>query len=256
MNTNIILRKLAKRFPKRYAKANHDYVGLMCGKLPNEVRKIILCLDCDWEIFDLIKKEKPDIVITHHPFIYGTRARVFKHDESKKALYDEMNKIGVPVYSFHTNFDTGNGGMNDALTEALGLTDIKTPEQDIMMRGGRLNKPMKVEEFALYAKERLNVDYGLLIACGKPVVETVAIIGGGGSGRWKLAKELGYDIYISGDAPHHVRRDIVNAKYNYFDMPHEIEKIFMPTMKKILLDIDSSLEIVTVDHEKLPKVIC
>ena len=256
MNTNALLRKLAKQFPKRYAKANHDYVGLMCGKLPEEVHKIFLCLDCDWEVFPLIKEAKPDIVFTHHPFIYGTRARVLKHDESKKALYDELNKAGIPVYSFHTNFDTGKGGMNDALVETLELSDVQTPEQDIMMRGGKLKTAMKVVDFARYAKEKLNVEYGLLIAKGKPIVESVAIIGGAGSGRWRLAKELGYDIFISGDVPHHVRRDIVNGQYNYFDMPHEIEKIFMPTMKKILLDMDNSLEIIAVDHEKLPKVIC
>ena len=43
LEMNVILRKLAKDFPKRYAKMNHDYVGLMTGKLPNEVHNILLC---------------------------------------------------------------------------------------------------------------------------------------------------------------------------------------------------------------------
>ena len=218
MNTKQLLRKLAKRFPKRLAKVNHDYVGLMTGKLPNEVNKIFLCLDCDWEIFPTIKKAKPDLVLTHHPLVYGTRAKVFRNDPSKKDLCDELDRLGIPVYSMHTNFDTGTGGMNDALIEALGLEDIKAPEEDPMMRGGKLKKPMKVEEFALYAKETFNVDYCLLINCGKPVIESVAIVGGAGSGRWKLAKQKGYDLFISGDVPHHVRREIVNGKYNYLDM--------------------------------------
>ncbi len=47
----------------------------------------------------------------------------------------------------------------------------------------------------------------------------------------------------------------MNAQFNYLDMPHEIEKIFMPTMKEILLVFDPTLEIKVVDHEKLPKVI-
>ena len=119
-----------------------------------------------------------------------------------------------------------------------------------------VGKLFDVEDFAKYAKDALVVDYALLIACGKPVVESVAVIGGGGSGHWVEAKEAGYDIYISGDAPHHVRREIVNAKYNYLDVPHEVEKIFVPTMKKILLGFDKDLEIVAVDHEKMPKVIC
>ena len=255
MNTKSLLKKLAKRFPKRIAKENHDYVGLMTGKLPEEVHKILLLLDCDWEIFPKIKEIKPDLVLTHHPLIYGTRAKVFKYDPTKKELCDALDAINVPVYSTHTNFDSGIGGMNDALAEELGLIDIKAPEKDPMMRGGRLVKPMKVEDFAKFAKEKFNVDYSLLISTGKPVVESVAVVGGAGSGRWRIAKEAGYDIFISGDVPHHVRREIVNGKYNYLDMPHEIEKMFMPQMKKLLSEIDSSLEIITIDHEKLPKII-
>ena len=256
MNTRQMLLKLSKRFPKRIAKMNHDRVGLMTGKLPDEIHKILLCLDCDHEILSQIKDFKPDLILTHHPFIYGTRAFILSHDPVKKALVDELDSLGIPVYSMHTNFDTGIGGMNDALAEALGLLDIKVSEKDPMMRGGRLPSPMKVEDFARFTKERFDVDYSLLIAKGKPVVESVAIIGGGGSRRWSLAKEEGYDIFISGDAPHYVRRDVVLNNYNYLDMPHEIEKIFMPQMKKILLELDDSLEILTIDHEKLPKVIC
>ena len=255
MKTDLFLKKFAKSFPKKYARMNHDRVGLMTGKKPEEFHKVLLALDLDWEILPLVKKEMPDIIITHHPFIFGTRAKVFKYDESKKLLCEEIDKLKIPVYSFHTNFDTGKGGMNDALSEALGLKDIYAPSKDIMMRIGSLKEEMDVVSFAKYAKECFHVDYSLLINKGSQTVKKVGIIGGGGSRSWKLAKEEGCDIYISGDAPHHVRREIVNAKYNYLDMPHEIEKIFMPTMKKILLSYDSDLDIVIVDHEQLPKVI-
>ena len=255
MNTKSLLNKLGKRFPKKYAKMNHDFVGLMTGKLPEEVHKIVLCLDCDWEIFDKIKEEKPDLVLTHHPLVYGLRSRVFKRDPSKKELCDALDKINVPVYSMHTNFDTGLGGMNDALAEALHLKNVKVIEENIMMRGGELESPMSVEEFAKMANKAFNVHYSLLINKGKKDIRSVAIIGGGGSGNWPIAKDNGYDIYVSGDAPHHVRRDIVNAKYNYLDMPHEIEKIFMPTMKKLIHELDESIEIVVIDHEVEPTVI-
>ena len=255
MNTKSLLNKLGKRFPKKYAKMNHDFVGLMTGKLPEEIHKIVLCLDCDWEIFDKIKEEKPDLVLTHHPLVYGLRSRVFKRDPSKKELCDALDKINVPVYSMHTNFDTGLGGMNDALAEALHLKNVKVIEENIMMRGGELESPMSAEEFAKMANKAFKVHYSLLINKGKKDIRSVAIIGGGGSGNWPIAKDNGYDIYVSGDAPHHVRRDIVNAKYNYLDMPHEIEKIFMPTMKKLIHELDESIEIVVIDHEVEPIVI-
>ena len=252
---NVILRKLAKSFPKRIAKMNHDHVGLMTGKKPDKVQKIFLCLDLDWEVLPLVKEYKPDVIITHHPFIYGTRAMVLKHDENRRMLVEEIDGLGIPVYSFHTNFDTGKGGMNDALSNALGLKNIYAPEKDPMMRIGELETPLSAVEFAKKAKTVFNVSYALLINSGAEIIKKVGIVGGGGSRGWRLAQEEGCDIYISGDAPHYVRRDVVNANYNYLDMPHEIEKIFMPTMKNILLGIDPTLEIMTVDHEKLPQVI-
>ena len=252
---NDILRKLSKNFPKRYAKMNHDRVGLMTGKRPGKVQKIFLSLDLDWEVLPKVKEFKPDVIITHHPFIYGTRARVLKYDESKRLLVEEIDRLGIPVYSFHTNFDTGKGGMNDALTEALGLHNVYAPMKSAMMRIGEYDSPIDVIEFANKAKTVFHVDYALLINSGAKMIKKVGIIGGGGSRSWPIAKDEGCDIFISGDAPHYVRRDVVNAGYNYLDMPHEIEKIFMPTMKKVLLSYDPTLEILAVDHEKLPKVI-
>ena len=256
MNTRKLLLQLAKRFPKRYAKLFHDYVGLMTGKLPEEVHKIVLCLDFDSQVLPLIKENKPDLIITHHPFIYGTKAKVFKWDKLKEALCQEIDDLGVPVYSMHTNFDCGKGGMNDALAEALGLENVYQPvEKDACMRIGDLKEAMPIEEFARFAKAKLNIDYGLLIHEGGDTVKKVAIVGGAGSRSWFIARDEGCDIYISGDAPHHVRRSIVNEHFNYLDVPHEVERIFMPQMKKILLSIDDSLEILMVDHEEMPKVI-
>ena len=255
MNTRKLLINLSKRFPKRIAKQNHDFVGLMVGKLPLEVHKIVICLDLDNQIIDEVIKIKPDIVFTHHPFIYGSKAKVLKYDFDKKALVDKLENAGICVYSMHTNFDTGVGGMNDALSEKLLLKDIYAPEKDPMMRIGFLENEIDIDSFARYAIDKLSIDYGLLIKEGNQTIKKVAIVGGGGSRGWRLAKEENADIYISGDAPHHVRRDIINNKFNYLDLPHEIEKIFMPTLGKILIDLDNELEIIMMNHEKGPKVI-
>lgn len=254
MKSKSFLHLMAKRFPKRLAES-YDRVGLMTGKMPEDIKKILLCLDLDWEILPKVKLFHPDLIITHHPFIFGTKYRVFKNDESKKLLCQEIDKLGIPVYSFHTNFDAGVGGMNDALCEALHLEGVYAPLLNPMMRIGYLQVDTDIFSFADYAKHHLDVNYGLLIHEGKPFIKKIGIIGGGGSRYWEVAQKEECDIYISGDAPHHVRRDIVNAKYNYLDLPHEIEKVFMLQMEKYLLSIDKDLIIQAFDHERLPKVI-
>lgn len=254
MKTASLLRKLAIFYPVRLREKG-DFGGLMCGKLPAETKRILLCLDYDDEVYPFALREKPDLIITHHPFIFGTKSYVLTHDSIKKSLYERTEKAGLAVYSYHTNFDTGTPGMNDALAAELGLLDVHPLLGSAMARGGRLPHEMEIHDFAVYAKEKLGVSYGLLIASGNKLVVNCAIIGGGGWRENEVAQAEGYDVYISGDCPHHGRREIVLRHYNYLDLPHEIEKVFMPQMKKTLQGIDDSLEIVAIDHERLPEVV-
>lgn len=252
-----MLLKLSKFFPKKYAKLYHDYVGLMAGKLKNDTNKIVLCLDFDEEVFSIVEKMevKPDLILTHHPFIYGKKRFVLKNDFKKAELYNKIVELNIPVYSMHTNFDSGKFGMNDALCDLLNLNNVIQPLGCPMMRIGELGNDMPINDFSHMAIKNLNVDYGLLIHKGKDTIKKVAIIGGGGSRDFVTAKNLGADIFISGDAPHHVRRDIVNEKFNYLDVPHEVERVFMPRMEEILLSIDKNLKIIKINHEEEPEVI-
>ncbi len=257
MKTKLLINKLGRMFPKKIARENHDFVGLMCGTLKEETHKILLCLDFDNIALEEMKSRDlhPDLILSHHPFIYGTKKYVLEHDPVKKAVYDELVGIGIPVYSMHTNFDTAARGMNDALMEELGMENIHPDESNPMMRVGTLPTPMEVHEFSRYVKEKLGLTYALLIDKGNRMISQVSMIAGGGSHKWMAAMANGSDIYISGDAPHHVRRDIVTYGYNYLDLPHEIERIFMKQMKKILLEMDPTLEIYIIDHEGLPTLI-
>ena len=257
MKTKALVRKLATRFPKRIAEPG-DRVGLMTGKFKEKTKRIVVCLDFDEEVMrhiEALDGGPVDLILTHHPFLYRSRYQVFKKDEIKRRLTEKVDALGIPVYSMHTNFDSGKDGMNDALASTLRLSDIRQLESMPMARGGRLAQKMPIKQFAEVAARLLNVPYGLLINAGKEMVETVAIIGGGGSSYYQNALNEGYDMFISGDAPHHVRRDIVLRKYNYLDLPHEIERIFISQMGKILKEIDADLEVIAINHEETPEVI-
>jgi putative NIF3 family GTP cyclohydrolase 1 type 2 len=91
MNTRSLLRSLAVYYPQRL-RESYDLGGLMVGKLPLETKKIFLCLDFDDEVYPLALKEKPDLILTHHPFFFGTRNKILKEDPVKAALYEKMLK--------------------------------------------------------------------------------------------------------------------------------------------------------------------
>jgi dinuclear metal center YbgI/SA1388 family protein len=257
MKTKSLLNKLSKLYPKRIAKENNDFVGLMCGKLPKEVNTILLCLDFDFDVLNYIKSlidGKVDLVITHHPFLYGSKPKILKENEIKAYLNSEMLKLNIPIYSFHTNFDEGSRGMNDALCEALELKNIKNLTTLNMARGGDLPYPMKYDELVKYVCEKLKVNYALKLNYGSTLIKNVAIIGGGGWFGYQNAKLEKYDCFISGDVPHHGRREIYEEKYNYIDVPHEVERIFMAQMKKVLLSFDENLNVICVNQEVEPEV--
>jgi dinuclear metal center YbgI/SA1388 family protein len=255
LNTKRLLAAFGKDFPKHLAKRHHDYVGLMCGKLPLHLHHVAIVLDLEAIDLTTILNLKPDLILTHHPFIYGQKKKVLSTNPIKKNMVEALEKANIPVYSLHTNFDEGQGGMNDALANKLLLKDIKPLSLEPLGRGGLLEKPMTIDAFAAFAKEALGVPYGFLIAEGKPMIQSVAIIGGGGARDYPYAMQEGYDIFISGDAPHHVRRSIVNDHYNYLELPHEIEHIFLDTMAAYIRRLDPSMKIFSSIKQTLPRII-
>jgi dinuclear metal center YbgI/SA1388 family protein len=254
LNTTTLLNAFGRDFPKRLAKTYGDYVGLMCGRLPKTLKKIALVLDMEPCLLEAMIAAKPDLILTHHPLIYGPKTTVLKRDEGKRHLVKALEKHRLPVYSLHTNFDAGRGGMNDALAARLGLLDVTPWQGDVLARGGRLAQPMTREAFAAFVKKTFNLPYVFLIPEGKPRIERVGIIGGGGAKYFAMAQAEGYDIFLSGDSAHHHRRGVVNAHYNYLEIPHEVETIFIPTMAAYLKTLDPTLTLITHLTQALPQL--
>lgn len=255
MESKRLIRKIWKRYPKRMQEV-WDRCGLQIGKLPKEVNRVMVSLDYDEQMCEKAAEIKPDLIITHHPFIFGTRMAILNSDEYKRkvtAITEE--KLKSCVYSFHTCFDNANPGMNDILAKNLNLKNIYTPESCLTMRIGELKEAIPVDEFTKYALEKLNVSYGLLVQGNSNPIKKVGIIGGGASRDYTFAMDEGCDIYISGDMAHHTRREITERRFNYLDIPHEVERVFIDQIKKDLSDIDPSIEVFTFDHESEAQIV-
>ena len=109
MKTKALLRKLSTFFPKKLAEA-YDYPGLQVGKLKEDTNNVLLCLDFDEDVLNYILNNKLesqiDLIITHHPFIFGNKKDILANDNNKNYLYHKMEELNIPIYSFHTNILT------------------------------------------------------------------------------------------------------------------------------------------------------
>lgn len=234
-----------------YLQEGYDHSGLQIEGEIHSFKKIVLCLDFNRKVYEECLPFKPDCIISHHPFFFGDRREIYLTNKQKQQLtFDVINNLKCPIYSFHTNFDNAKDGMNQFLAEKLQLVDIKTHPLCQCLHYGYLNKPMSFDEFAKYVKNTFNLNYVLGLKNNSKPIQKVGIIGGAGSSYYLEAMMIGLDAFISGDFVHHVRQDINNAKFNYLDIPHEVEHLFMEKIKEDLEKEFSDLEIKIVDDQK------
>ena len=70
MKCSDIMLYLEQLSPKKYA-LDWDNVGLLVGSKEQDVKKIMLALDASMEVIEQAVTEKVDLLITHHPMIFG-----------------------------------------------------------------------------------------------------------------------------------------------------------------------------------------
>jgi dinuclear metal center YbgI/SA1388 family protein len=103
--------------PTRYAEA-WDNVGLLAGDPAQEVSRAMLCIDYTPEVACEAAGEKCDVIIAYHPPIFSP----FKRITGPSLVFDAIRR-SVAIYSPHTALDVAEGGTNDVLADAMGLTD-------------------------------------------------------------------------------------------------------------------------------------
>jgi dinuclear metal center YbgI/SA1388 family protein len=110
--------------------------------------------------------------------------------------------------AFHTRLDAADGGVNDCLAAALGLTnaepfgDASNPAGKPIGRVGDLPCEMTADEFVQTLKTALDLPAVIFAGCGK-TVRRVAVVGGAGDDDIAAAVAVGADTYVTGELRYH-----------------------------------------------------
>ncbi len=175
-----------------------DNSGFLIGDPAKEVRTCVLAMDVTSDVIHYAESVGAQLIITHHPVIFAPIKRVTADSNVYKLI-----RADVSVISAHTNLDLAEGGVNDTLAEALGLTNIRPFEnEDNIGRIGDLPETMNPADFAVYVKEKLGITADVAYV-GENPVKTVALIGGAGSDYIADAVKAGADAYVTGEVKHH-----------------------------------------------------
>lgn len=218
---NEILQYLFSLAPERY-KLNGDNVGLMCGHGDGKVTRLLVALDASMAVAEEAKRLGCELVVTHHPLIYGGTNTVSDATVTGKRLLAYLEN-GLAVISMHTNLDCAPGGVNDTLAERLGLEDVRImPNYDDtphLIRYGETDE-QTLADFLPFVKQRLACE-GLRYADGGSPVHRVAV-GGGSCGDCLTAVRqlLGCDTFVTADVKYHQFADAKELGLNLIDAGH------------------------------------
>jgi dinuclear metal center YbgI/SA1388 family protein len=108
---------------------SYDNSGLQVGDPDMNISGVLVALDASEGVLLEAEKLGFNLVLTHHPVIFGGLKSLTGRSGSERIVKMAIQKE-IAIYACHTNFDAVTGGVNSALSNRLGLVDqeILDPE--------------------------------------------------------------------------------------------------------------------------------
>ena len=106
-----------------------DNSGLVIGSPEQEVHGVLLGFDCTADLVDEAVERGADMIVTHHPLIFGGIKKISPEDPVGLAVL-KAAAAGIAVYAAHTTADKVLGGVSGAMARRLGLQDIHVLEEE------------------------------------------------------------------------------------------------------------------------------
>lgn len=101
---------------------------------------MLVALDCSTITAEEAIRLNCELMLTHHPVFFHGAKRISLDDPATAGAYMLM-RAGIGLYAAHTNLDACDGGVNDALCDALGIMEQAAITPDGIGRIGALRQP-------------------------------------------------------------------------------------------------------------------
>lgn len=204
-----------------------DNDGLMCEPDPDrKVKRVLFTLDVTDTAIEYATKIGADLIVSHHPLVFRP-IKGLNGDSLVGSKLLRLVKANIAVFSFHTRLDRMEGGVNDVLAEALGLTDLEAFGDDETPDIGRIGTvdEMSVRAFADRTSAVLGTPAMQVVDLGKKVCR-VAVVGGDGKDFIPSAIAAGVDLYLTGTLSYNSMIDaadmglqLIEAGHYYTEVP-------------------------------------
>lgn len=199
---------------------------------------MIIGLDCTPELVDEAVGCGADMIVTHHPLIFGGLKRISSDDPVGEAVTKAV-KAGIAVYAAHTSADKVIEGVSGAMAARLSLEDVEILDSEAEGVGlgvvGNLPAPVSAEDFISMVKSSFGVPS---LRTSRPIdtmVRRVALCGGSGSSLISKAIGSGAQAFVTGDVSYHhffTGKGFMVMDMGHYESEREIAEILFSVIRK------------------------
>ncbi len=234
-----------------YSQMGFDNSGHLVGEATQEVKRVLVSLDITEEVAQEAIALGCELIVAHHPVIFGGVKSVTTGSATGRILL-ALIRANISAICAHTNLDMAEGGVNDCLAEAVGLTEIAllAPEGKYndgavygLGRVGLVEQPMALRDFLAVVQEGLKPNALRYVDAGR-TVHRVAV-GGGACGEYMdAAIAKGCDTFLTSDLKYHGFLEGKEKGINLIDAGHfPTENVVCPRLVEWLEEAFPTLEI-------------
>jgi dinuclear metal center YbgI/SA1388 family protein len=184
---------------------DYSYNGLQFeGK--KEVKKIVSGVDANVEFFKEAAKRKADFALVHHG-LFWKGGEWTKLDRINTAVVKTLVQADLNLYAMHLPLDAHPVFGNNVMLAKLIGSEVTAPfgagKSGAVGCLCKLTKPMKIADFKKLVEKNIG-KVMVHLDFGKPFVQNIAIVSGGGS-SYLTANEIyngEVDVLLTGEVLH------------------------------------------------------
>ena len=230
---------LSDEFCRKYRAYDNSGIIIDCKR---EISGALFSLDLSFKAIDEAKRRGFNLIVTHHPAIFGGISRISADD-----LIGPCLTAGISVISMHLNFDSAPSGIDYHLMRGLGGEQAEIFE-DLQGGGyGRVYevKPIKFSELEEKVCLNFKTQRALFYGDKDRLVKKIASFCGAGCNNEAIAfaRPNGADVLASSDMKHHEIAGLLGMGINVIHLTHYSAENY--GFNKIYTQISSALSIPT-----------
>jgi dinuclear metal center YbgI/SA1388 family protein len=102
---------------------NYDNSGLLVGDKTQEIKNVLISLDCTEAVVDEAIQKGCQLIVAHHPIIFSGLKRLTESSYVERTVSKAI-KNNIALYAIHTNLDNINTGVNKKIADLIGLKNV------------------------------------------------------------------------------------------------------------------------------------